>query len=91
MIGVGGALLAAAEAWARGKGRAEMGSDCLLDNDVSLAAHRPSGTMRRSGSSTSGRSSGESPPHSVFDWAAAWAVPGANTSTAFTFTISSRP
>lgn len=42
-IGVGGALLAAAEAWARGKGCAEMSSDCLLANDVSLAAHRALG------------------------------------------------
>jgi aminoglycoside 6'-N-acetyltransferase I len=28
-----------AEQWARGRGCTEMSSDCLLDNEVSLAAH----------------------------------------------------
>jgi len=37
--GVGGLLVAAAEAWARGLGCTEMASDCLLDNHGSLAAH----------------------------------------------------
>lgn len=37
--GVGGRLVRAAERWARGLGCAEMGSDCLLGNDVSLRAH----------------------------------------------------
>jgi aminoglycoside 6'-N-acetyltransferase I len=39
-IGLGRALLAAAEAWARERGYQEMASDALLDNDVSHAAHR---------------------------------------------------
>ncbi|MEX2177510.1 MAG: GNAT family N-acetyltransferase [Gemmatimonadaceae bacterium] len=37
--GVGRALLAAAETWARSKGYTEMGSDALLDNHTSHAAH----------------------------------------------------
>ncbi len=37
--GVGGLLVAAAEAWAHGQGCSEMASDCLLDNHASLAAH----------------------------------------------------
>ncbi len=37
--GCGGALLAAAEAWARAQGYREMASDALLDNLVSHAAH----------------------------------------------------
>jgi aminoglycoside 6'-N-acetyltransferase I len=37
--GVGRALLSAAESWAREKGYTEMGSDALLDNRVSHAAH----------------------------------------------------
>jgi aminoglycoside 6'-N-acetyltransferase I len=37
--GVGGALVRAAEAWARSKGCREMASDCLLENEVSLEAH----------------------------------------------------
>ena len=37
--GLGGLLVAAAEAWALGQGCTEMASDCLLDNHVSLAAH----------------------------------------------------
>jgi aminoglycoside 6'-N-acetyltransferase I len=37
--GVGGELVRGAEQWARGRGCTEMASDCLLDNDVSLAAH----------------------------------------------------
>jgi aminoglycoside 6'-N-acetyltransferase I len=42
-LGVGGALVAAAEAWARSRGYTEMGSDCVVDNAVSLAAHRSLG------------------------------------------------
>ena len=41
--GHGRALLAAAEEWARGRGYTEMGSDALLDNVVSHAAHLRSG------------------------------------------------
>ena len=41
--GVGRALLAAAESWARGRGYREMASDAQLDNDASHAAHRRSG------------------------------------------------
>ena len=37
--GLGRALIAAAEAWARGLGLTEMASDCDLGNDVSLQAH----------------------------------------------------
>jgi aminoglycoside 6'-N-acetyltransferase I len=37
--GWGGRLVEAAEAWARSRGYAEMASDCLLENDVSLNAH----------------------------------------------------
>ena len=41
--GVGRALIAAAEAWARGRGYHEMASDARLDNTVSHAAHRRAG------------------------------------------------
>lgn len=41
--GIGRALLDAAEAWARGRGYSEMGSDALLDNAVSHAAHERCG------------------------------------------------
>jgi aminoglycoside 6'-N-acetyltransferase I len=37
--GVGRALIDAAEAWGRSQGCTEFGSDALLDNDVSAAAH----------------------------------------------------
>lgn len=37
--GVGGALIAAAEAWGRAQGCRELGSDALADNHVSAAAH----------------------------------------------------
>jgi aminoglycoside 6'-N-acetyltransferase I len=37
--GVGRALIAAAEDWGRAQGCTEFGSDALLDNDVSAAAH----------------------------------------------------
>lgn len=37
--GVGAALIAAAEDWARRRGCQEMASDCLLENQVSLQAH----------------------------------------------------
>jgi aminoglycoside 6'-N-acetyltransferase I len=37
--GWGRALVEAAEAWARSCGYAEMASDCLLENEVSLKAH----------------------------------------------------
>jgi aminoglycoside 6'-N-acetyltransferase I len=37
--GVGRALMAAAETWGRSQGCTEFGSDALLDNDVSEAAH----------------------------------------------------
>jgi aminoglycoside 6'-N-acetyltransferase I len=38
--GIGGALMRAAEAWARGRGYPELASDALLDNTISHAAHR---------------------------------------------------
>jgi aminoglycoside 6'-N-acetyltransferase I len=41
--GVGRALLAEAESWARGRGYSEMGSDALLDNAVSHSAHERCG------------------------------------------------
>ena len=41
--GNGRALLEVAEDWARERGRSEMGSDALIDNEVSHAAHRKSG------------------------------------------------
>lgn len=41
--GYGRALLEAAEAWARARGRREMGSDALLDNETSQRAHERSG------------------------------------------------
>jgi aminoglycoside 6'-N-acetyltransferase I len=37
--GVGRALIAAVEAWAREAGYAELGSDALLENEISLTAH----------------------------------------------------
>jgi len=41
--GVGRALVAAAEAWARSQGCTEMASDAQLDNRVSLEAHEALG------------------------------------------------
>jgi len=41
--GVGGALVAAAEAWARAQGCREFASDALADNMVSARAHRALG------------------------------------------------
>jgi aminoglycoside 6'-N-acetyltransferase I len=41
--GIGRALVAAGEAWARGRGCAEMGSDAELHNTASQAAHRALG------------------------------------------------
>jgi aminoglycoside 6'-N-acetyltransferase I len=41
--GYGRALLDAAEEWARDRGHREMGSDVLIDNDVSCVAHVRSG------------------------------------------------
>ena len=41
--GQGRRLLEAAEQWARERGRTEMGSDALLENEVSHLAHRASG------------------------------------------------
>jgi aminoglycoside 6'-N-acetyltransferase I len=41
--GVGGALIAAAEAWGRAQGCTEFGSDALLDNQISAAAHEALG------------------------------------------------
>ena len=41
--GHGRRLLEAAEEWARERGHSEMGSDALLENEVSHAAHRASG------------------------------------------------
>ena len=41
--GVGGALVAAAEDWARGHGLREMASDAEIENEVSNGAHRALG------------------------------------------------
>jgi aminoglycoside 6'-N-acetyltransferase I len=41
--GVGAALVAAAEAWARARGLTEFASDALLENDTSHRAHRALG------------------------------------------------
>ena len=43
--GYGKRLLAAAENWARQRGYLEMGSDALLDNDVSHQAHTAAGYL----------------------------------------------
>jgi aminoglycoside 6'-N-acetyltransferase I len=45
--GVGRALVAAVETWARGRGFAELGSDALLDNTLSHQAHRALGFEER--------------------------------------------
>ncbi len=41
--GVGKALVVAAETWARSQGCTEFGSDALIDNETSAAAHRALG------------------------------------------------
>jgi len=41
--GIGGALVRAAEEWARAQGCTEFASDALIDNAVSAAAHRALG------------------------------------------------
>lgn len=41
--GVGRALIAAAEQWARAQGCTEFGSDALIDNEISAVAHRALG------------------------------------------------
>ena len=41
--GIGRALVEAAEEWGRAQGCTEFGSDALLDNETSLAAHRALG------------------------------------------------
>jgi aminoglycoside 6'-N-acetyltransferase I len=41
--GVGRALIAAAEKWARAQGCSEFGSDALIENETSAAAHRALG------------------------------------------------
>ena len=41
--GVGRALIAGAEQWARAQGCTEFGSDALIDNEISAAAHRALG------------------------------------------------
>jgi aminoglycoside 6'-N-acetyltransferase I len=45
--GVGRALVAAVEDWARGRGFTELGSDALIDNTVSHHAHRALGFEER--------------------------------------------
>jgi aminoglycoside 6'-N-acetyltransferase I len=45
--GVGRALLAAVEDWARGQGFTELGSDALLDNTLSHQVHRALGFEER--------------------------------------------
>lgn len=46
--GIGAALVEAAEGWAQTKGCREMASDCLLNNDLSLAAHSALGYEEKS-------------------------------------------
>ncbi len=46
--GMAAALLAACEAWAGEKGVTEFGSDCLLENDMSLAFHTATGFVEAS-------------------------------------------
>ena len=46
--GIGRALIRAAEQWARRQGCTEFGSDALIENDVSLAAHRALGFQETS-------------------------------------------
>jgi aminoglycoside 6'-N-acetyltransferase I len=41
--GIGAALVAAAEAWARKQGCTEFGSDALLENEISAVAHKALG------------------------------------------------
>lgn len=41
--GIGAALVHAAENWGRAQGCTEFGSDALIDNDVSAAAHQALG------------------------------------------------
>lgn len=41
--GIGARLIAAAEDWAKAEGFTEMGSDALIGNDVSIAAHQALG------------------------------------------------
>jgi aminoglycoside 6'-N-acetyltransferase I len=41
--GVGRALMTAAEQWARAQGCTEFGSDAVIDNEISAAAHRALG------------------------------------------------
>lgn len=41
--GIGQALMAEAETWAEAQGFTVLASDCLLNNDVSLAAHTAAG------------------------------------------------
>ena len=45
--GIGRALVAAVEDWARAQGFAELGSDALLDNTLSHQAHRALGFEER--------------------------------------------
>jgi len=45
--GVGRRLVRTAECWARERGCTEMGSDCLLENEVSLRAHLAIGYEER--------------------------------------------
>jgi aminoglycoside 6'-N-acetyltransferase I len=44
--GLGAQLVATAIAWARGRGLTEVGSDTLLDNEISIRAHRALGFAR---------------------------------------------
>lgn len=41
--GLGGRLMAVAEAWANSQGFKEMASDCEIDNEISLQAHLANG------------------------------------------------
>jgi aminoglycoside 6'-N-acetyltransferase I len=46
-VGIGRDLVRAVEDWAKGRGFRELGSDALLDNTVSHAAHRALGFQER--------------------------------------------
>src|SRR5687768_2695784 len=69
--GVGRALISAAEDWARSRGGAEMGSDCLGWNHVSFTAHQRIGYRTSDDQIGFHKSlSGSTPPAATTDWIA---------------------